>query len=327
MSRPSERSRRGFTLIELLVVIAIIAILIGLLLPAVQKVREAAARMSCSNNLKQIGLAIHNYHDQNDKLPASRYGDYSDGAAFGGPFYSSSSWSFLALILPHLEQDNVYKVGNIPTSTLAASPALGQSIKTYLCPSDQMSSIRTFNARSRYSQTNYVVGLTNYKGVLGSNFNYGDYANANPAFVNFGDGFWGANGLFSLDRWKGPVTLVGIADGTSNTVMVGEDIWTADYANGTQPGNGFSWAHSVEATLTCAMPPNYIKHANGVPINTTSLDQAEWGSYHGFKSKHTGGVQFVYADGSVHFVRDSIPLSTYRAMASYAGGEVLVDAP
>jgi prepilin-type processing-associated H-X9-DG protein len=283
--------------------------------------------MSCSNNLKQIGLAIHNYHDANQKLPASQYGDYSDSSAFGGPFYSSSSWSFLALILPYMEQDNIYKSGNIPTSTLATSAALGQPIKTYLCPSDQMSSLRTFSERSRYSQSTYLVGLTSYKGVLGSNFNYGDYANATPAFVNSGDGFWGANGLFSLDRWKAPVTLVGITDGTSNTFMVGEDIWTADYANGTQPGNGFAWAHSVEATLTCAMPPNYIKHANGTPINTTSSNQSEWGSYHGFKSKHTGGVQFVYADGSVHFVRDSIPLSTYRALASYAGGEILVDAP
>src|SRR3954453_4763096 len=99
--------RKGFTLIELLVVIAIIAILIGLLLPAVQKVRESAARMKCSNNLKQIGLAIHNYHDANSKLPASQYGDYTDPTAFGGPYYSSRSWSFLALCLPYMEQDNL----------------------------------------------------------------------------------------------------------------------------------------------------------------------------------------------------------------------------
>ncbi len=323
-----RRPARGFTLIELLVVIAIIAILIGLLLPAVQKVREAAARMSCSNNLKQIGLAIHNYHDANNKLPVSQYGDYSDPAAFGGFSYNSQSWSFLAFILPYMEQDNVYRTGNIPAASLGSSAATGQAVKTYLCPSDQMSSLRTFNQRSRYAGSNsYLVGLTNYKGVLGSNFNYGDYANASPNFTNGGDGFWGANGLFSLDKWKGPVTLVGISDGTSNTFMVGEDMWTPEYANGNQPGNGFSWAHAVEATLTCAMPPNYIKHTNGTPINVTSTDQAEWGSYHGFKSKHTGGVQFVYADGSVHFVRDAIPLSTYRALASYAGGEVLVDAP
>src|SRR5262249_9731092 len=118
-----------------------------------------------------------------------------------------------------------------------------------------------------------------------------------------------------------------ITDGTSNTFMVGEDIWTADYANGTQPGNGFAWAHAVEATLTCAMPPNYLKHASGTPINTTSNDQMEWGSYHGFKSRHSGGVQFVHADASGHFVRDSIPLSTSRGLASHTGGEILIDAP
>src|SRR5215510_13523635 len=100
--------RSGFTLIELLVVIAIIAVLIGLLLPAVQKVREAAARADCANNLKQIGLAVHAYHDSHRKLPASQYGDYSDPTAFGGPYYTSRSWSFLALILPYLEQQNLY---------------------------------------------------------------------------------------------------------------------------------------------------------------------------------------------------------------------------
>ncbi|HJZ54992.1 MAG TPA: DUF1559 domain-containing protein [Gemmataceae bacterium] len=322
-----SRSRGAFTLIELLVVIAIIAILIGLLLPAVQKVREAAARAKCANNLKQIGLACQIYHDVNGKLPASQYGDYSDPTAFGGPFYTSRSWSFLALILPYLEQQNLYQTGNLPTATLGTSVALGQPVPTLLCPSDQMSSLRTFAERSRYSQTTFTVGLTSYKGVLGSNFNYGDYANATPPFVNSGDGFWGANGLFSLDVWKAPIALVAITDGTSNTFLVGEDIWTADYANGTQPGNGFAWAHSVEATLTCAMPPNNLKHTNGNPINTTSNSASEWGSYHGFKSRHTGGVQFVYADGSVHFIPNSITLGTYRALASYKGGEVLSDAP
>ncbi|OWK38258.1 hypothetical protein FRUB_07378 [Fimbriiglobus ruber] len=307
--------------------IAIIAILIGLLLPAVQKVREAGARAKCANNLKQIGLAIHGYHDANNKLPASQYGDYSDPTAFGGPHFNSQSWSFLAFILPYLEQQNVYTTGNIPTATIATSSATGQAIPTYLCPSDQMSQLRTFSELSRYSQVTTLVGLTNYKGVLGSNFNYGDYANANPAFLYNGDGFWGANGLFSLDVWKAPITIVAITDGTSNTFMVGEDIWTPNYANGQQPGNGFAWAHAVEATLTCAMPPNNLTHPNGTPIDTTSTNASEWGSYHGFKSKHIGGVQFVYADGSVHFVSNAVPLSTYRALASYKGGEVLVDAP
>src|SRR5262245_23761998 len=105
---PISRRNAGFTLIELLVVIAIIAILIALLVPAVQKVREAAARSQCLNNLKQIGIAIQMYHDQRKFLPASQYGDYSDSTAFGGPYFASMSWSFLAQILPNIEQGAIY---------------------------------------------------------------------------------------------------------------------------------------------------------------------------------------------------------------------------
>jgi prepilin-type N-terminal cleavage/methylation domain-containing protein len=328
MQSPRFRPRsEGFTLIELLVVIAIIAILIALLVPAVQKVREAAARTQCENNLKQIGIAIHMYHDTYKHLPASQYGDYSDSTAFGGPFYTSSSWSFLALILPFVDQNNIYVAGNIPTATLKTSSATGMPVVVYLCPSDQLYSIRAAVETSRYSQSAILVGMTSYKGVLGSNWNYGDYANGTPAFRNSGDGFWGANGLFSLDVWKAPIKMVQITDGTSNTFMVGEDIYTADYANGTQPGNGFAWAHSVEATLTCAIPPNNLTHPNGTKINTASTATSEWGSYHGFKSHHPSGVQFLLADGTVRFVDNSIPLGTYRAMASYAGNEVVSFGP
>src|SRR5262245_22938711 len=108
--------RRAFTLIELLVVIAIIAILIGLLVPAVQKVREAAARLQCSNNLKQLALACHAYHDSHKKLPTGRYGDYDNWSAFGGPFEDTTSWSWLADLLPYIEQGNVVRQGGIPTT-------------------------------------------------------------------------------------------------------------------------------------------------------------------------------------------------------------------
>ena len=147
--RPASRPK-GFTLIELLVVIAIIAILIALLVPAVQKVREAAARTQCTNNLKQIGLAIHGYHDTYKHIPASQYGDYSAPTAFGGAFFVDEAWSFLALILPYVEQQNIYITGGIPTTTLKARyAATSQIVPVYLCPSDHASELKTFNELTR----------------------------------------------------------------------------------------------------------------------------------------------------------------------------------
>jgi prepilin-type N-terminal cleavage/methylation domain-containing protein/prepilin-type processing-associated H-X9-DG protein len=331
--------RPGFTLIELLVVIAIIAVLIGLLLPAVQKVREAAARMACQSNLKQIGLAIHNYHDTEGYLPINRYGDYNASSAFGGAHFDSSSWSFLAVLLPYVEQNNLYRAGNIPGSIVTARgihpgglagvpPLSGCSavsgvVKVYLCPSDRASSLGQFTESTRYmrlpggSFASILVGLTNYKGVLGANWIYGIWPNG-PAPTDGGDGFWGANGVFTLNSWQHPVRLTDITDGTSNTFLVGEDIFdeNAALSTGTTAGEGWAWAHPVECTLTCAIPPNAQK--NGAPVTWQ-----DWQDYHGFKSRHTGGVQFLFGDGSVRFISDSIPLGTYRALATYNQGEVV----
>src|SRR5436305_3484745 len=138
--------RAAFTLIELLVVIAIIAIFIGLLLPAVQKVREAAARMSCSNNLKQLGIAVHSYHDANNRIPYDMSPESGQSATWG---MGGTNWSWLAIVLPFVEQDNLYRQCQIPTATLTQAAALATpsplatQIPTFLCPSDNSRAPRT----------------------------------------------------------------------------------------------------------------------------------------------------------------------------------------
>jgi prepilin-type N-terminal cleavage/methylation domain-containing protein len=173
--RRHSRRRTGFTLIELLVVIAIIGILIGLLLPAVQKVRESASRMQCQNNLKQIGLAVHNYNDANGVFPPSWLHTYNaDGA----------NWSWMAMILPYIEQNNLYVEGNIPYSTFNQVPnAIATPIKIYVCPSDPKGTNGTdyfdwapyasSHAPTMYdftTGTSLVHGVSSYKGCWGQNW-------------------------------------------------------------------------------------------------------------------------------------------------------------
>ncbi|MGE3804998.1 MAG: DUF1559 domain-containing protein, partial [Gemmataceae bacterium] len=229
-ARAKKLARRGaFTLIELLVVIAIIGILIALLLPAVQKVREAANRARCQNNLKQIALACHAYHDAQQTLPMN--------SLMSTNFTNDRNWSWLARILPYVEQDNLYKQGNINTNTLSASPAFcATKVRIYFCPSDNGQQL---GPRSdEYNVAPLPVELTNYKGVLGGNWGKGD-----GTAGEWNGGSWGTDarwihasldGKFNgLDHSDGIFTrrnypnanitrnLTQVTDGTSNTLMVG----------------------------------------------------------------------------------------------------------
>jgi prepilin-type N-terminal cleavage/methylation domain-containing protein len=314
------RCRGAFTLIEVLVVIAIIGVLVGLLVPAVQKVREASSRMRCANNLKQLALACHLYRDATHFFPSGHYSDYDDWTRWDGPFENSKSWSWLAFLLPYLDQGNVTIQGQIPDIHLNQSSATGMKIPVFLCPSDTTANLPPQPETSHYMRTNAPVGLTNYKGVMGSNFCYGPWTNQgtngnNCECWNQGDGM-----IYPM-VWENPKRVGDIVDGTSNTLMIGEDVYDPAEAGNGLYGQGFAWAHSVETTHTCAIPPNNTRGLDGKPLPPSAWDQLN-----GFKSRHPGGLQFACADGSVHFLSDSIALGLYRALGTIAGKEV-VSAP
>jgi prepilin-type N-terminal cleavage/methylation domain-containing protein/prepilin-type processing-associated H-X9-DG protein len=306
LSMALPRIRRGFTLIELLVVIAIIAILIGLLLPAVQKVREAAARMSCSNKLKQLGLAVHNYQDQNGRLPPN--GALPTAPQSSNHFYMAGyGWSWIARTLPFIEQDNLYKQANIPNVTLSAAAATCTTqIPTLLCPSDPS------NGSPKTDRSNLEpnpIGCTNYKGVAGNNWAWGSFTYTPPSGGN--DGLDNGNGMFFRTDIKRALRLEQMSDGTSNTLMIGEDL--AD------KNTHSSWPYCNGATGTCAIPLN-----NGLTTGQPGFNvPSDWPNLYSFRSRHSGGANFALGDASVRFVRDSIAIANYRNAASHSGGEVL----
>jgi prepilin-type N-terminal cleavage/methylation domain-containing protein/prepilin-type processing-associated H-X9-DG protein len=332
--------RAAFTLIELLVVIAIIAILIGLLLPAVQKVREAAARMTCSNNLKQLALAVHNYHDANNTLP--RNGDPRfirdshnrgpDGrgtgcCGIGNASSPTAAWSWIARCLPYFEQDNLARLGDVPAGALHLANAVTvfrTDLKVVTCPSD-ISQPRVLTNRANFTN----AAVTSYKGVSGDNWGtdfFGVTADQNfstpyrnpttgtnlPRLQNGLE--WG-NGIFwRADVRAGNMPITAISDGTSNTLMVGEDMGIYVRWN--------EWAAPNGACGTVAIPLNVGNKIGDPDIGFSDAQAGRWPTRYSFRSAHSGGVMFALADGSVRLIRDSIPQQTLWAMGTRAGGEV-----
>ena len=294
----------GFTLIELLVVIAIIAILIALLVPAVQKVRESAARTQCINNMKQIVLGTHGYHDANKLLPGN---SQAEGGWDWNYQKTQSSWSWLARTLPFIDQGPLYTQMGIPTNTFLQDQALLQiGLAVFWCPSDNSRSLSP--DMNRANLQGVPIATSNYKGVSGDCWGYGTFVN-NTGRCAGKDGLISGSGIFIRDQTNASVKLIQITDGTSNTFLLGEDIPEIDAH--------CTWPYSNGTIGTCAIPPNVMKRANG----TLYDPYGDWPEIYSFRSRHIGGLHFGFADGTVRFVHDTIPLQTYRALATIAGSE------
>jgi prepilin-type N-terminal cleavage/methylation domain-containing protein len=329
------KARHGFTLIELLVVIAIIAILIGLLLPAVQKVREAAARMNCSNNLKQLGLALHNFHDVNERFPP---GAARDQTPFGIAGTAGGGWgsSWKVYILPYIEQDNIYKgwvfdgTGNGSGYQHAGNMALVHNItiKPYRCPS---SAVPEFYATSNNNGS--IQMFSSYMGISGA-------AGAAPYIDYYSGGHGYASGhgiLFANSK----VTITSITDGTSNTMVVGEQSDHLRDANRAAiPGSygaitsqgPHGWTMGAgqvnvgkaytERVFNCTTIRYQI---NQFGMTNTGATGHNMGNNIPLSSNHAAGAMGLLADGSVKFLSESIPLTTLLGLADRDDGQVLGD--
>jgi prepilin-type N-terminal cleavage/methylation domain-containing protein/prepilin-type processing-associated H-X9-DG protein len=340
MIRLTSARSPGFTLIELLVVIAIIAVLIALLLPAVQAAREAARRSQCVNNLKQMGVAIHNYHDALGVFPPAAIMHGADDLAFNCTGNGvSRSHGLFTYILPYLEQGNLYNAVNFTFASGTTNGALqygvlpgavqftafSAAVNTYICPSD-----------SRLQPSNtvpYDQGTAYVPGSYATNVGTLDTVHGNLCWQ-----YTASDGAFSRD-WV--YSAAAITDGTSNTLFVGEasrflndpeiyfNYWNrVAWVNsvvglaGTTRTMGFALtAPRLNAHLQIPDPPT-ASPSNAWLVPGSSSYAGEAGQF-GFRSQHPGGANFLFGDGSVKFLKNSISLVIYRGLSTRAGGEVI----
>ncbi|ODA31794.1 DUF1559 domain-containing protein [Planctopirus hydrillae] len=338
--------KSGFTLIELLVVIAIIAILIALLLPAVQQAREAARRTQCRNNLKQLGLALHNYHDNALVFPPGNIG-FNNAAT---PSFQGFAWS--TMILPFVDQAPLYNVlanrfsSSVPystavtpvTPTAAEVAAVATTFPAFRCPSDVGSNLVNATAVSgTAASATYAnsVGRSNYPGVAGVFL-------VTTATPNTWTGLEDVTttGLFTAANFRGifaPNSRVGIrdmTDGTSNCIVVGERCspatetagtigmasWVSCFDQGTHAGRASAYGDAAQRIN--------VNVASGTVVNTTGATTAitfngPRGQNSAFSSLHTGGAHFLLGDGTVKFISENIDITIYRNLARVNDGNVI----
>jgi prepilin-type N-terminal cleavage/methylation domain-containing protein/prepilin-type processing-associated H-X9-DG protein len=322
---PTARPRkpRGFTLIELLVVIAIIGVLIALLLPAVQSAREAARRAQCTNNMKQIGLALHNYESANGVFP---WGVLRNSTRDNCATFWRFTWA--AAILSQMEGDTVFNTINWtgPTNSVRNVTAYNFRIASYVCPSDQVN-MQTPSNFPGYSQGSYS-GMAGYIEV----WRYSYLPGYNDDICRRLD----ANGIFGLNRNR---RISDVRDGTSNTIFVGE---TSRFANEPQSifnfwNSGFWVSDSLSAVSSRSMGIAYCVPKINAPASLGDVipiidpdpftwwqkpESLNYGQF-GFRSQHPGGANFLFGDGSVRFVKQTIDMGTYRAISTYLGNEAV----
>ncbi len=312
------RVRAAFTLIELLVVIAIIAVLVGLLLPAVQKVREAASRMKCTNNLKQISLAVINYEETYKQFPK------------GWDF--ATSWGCLARILPFIEQDNVYKSIDFtkPITDPANASVIPLEIQTYRCPSDFPNPSPSLGGATNYMGNAGTVPIfviargLNATGVQpngmiyteSSNINYGSITDgsSNTALYServLGDGNMGLVSPLE-DVFNGPNASPGIPATADDALTMCQSVDITNPANQFPIFMGAPWVHG-QHNYQHISPPNG-RSCGWLPSLRATMAAT---------SRHTGGVNVAFCDGSVHFISNNVDLAAWRALGSRNGGEVV----
>jgi prepilin-type N-terminal cleavage/methylation domain-containing protein/prepilin-type processing-associated H-X9-DG protein len=331
------RPRTAFTLIELLVVIAIISILIGLLLPAVQKVRESAARAKCTNNLKQIGLALHSYHDANGYFPAG----YVDGNTDPNSTPDNDvgpGWGWAAYVLPYLEQGNVYDQINLkqPVGTGVNAAVSLQDLVVFQCPSDgDQRPVPVYDSSFGTPIANVAHG--NYVGCNG----WVECFNGATGNIVAGQGDDGLVGVYGTSGrgvfWRNSKTkIAAVTDGMSNTVFVGErssnhspSTWTGAVPGGRCP----AWMATTPPTAYAPPPgPAYdnadfgeafvLAHCNATHLPNSDFPIFDPDTFYSF---HPSGANFLLGDGSVRFISSRVNPTTYQALGTIAGGEVLGD--